>query len=302
MPSKAKNPPGGSRQRSSQARRERATQLRQQQAKQDSRRRRTSATSTVAAVVAVIAALVIVKVIAGHSKPKSGSPTGLAPASVVQQVRAVPASVFATVGAGDAGTAPKKLSGQPVADTDGKPTVLYVGAEYCPYCATERWPLVVALSRFGTLSNLGATTSSPSDVYPNTATFSFHGATYTSPYLALDAKELQSNQVSNGQYTVLDKLNSAENADFKSGGRGYPYINLAGRYRVTTQYNPQVLQGKTMEQIAAALADPTSAVSKSVVGSANLITAGLCTLTNNQPANVCTAAPIPSLESQVGGG
>jgi hypothetical protein len=152
------------------------------------------------------------------------------------------------------------------------------------------------------LSNLGATTSSPSDVYPNTATFSFHGATYTSPYLALDAKELQSNQVSNGQYTVLDKLNSDENADFKSGGRGYPYINLAGHYRVTTQYNPQVLQGKTMEQVAAALADPTSAVSKSVIGSANLITADLCTLTNNQPANVCTAPPIASLESRIGGG
>jgi hypothetical protein len=62
-----------------------------------------------------------------------------------------------------------------------------------------------------------------------------------------------------------------------------------------------VLQGKTMEQIAAALSDPNSDIAKSIDGAANLFTAGLCQLTNNQPANVCTAAPIPSLGSQVGG-
>jgi hypothetical protein len=32
--------------------------------------------------------------------------------------------------------------------------MLYIGAEYCPYCAAERWPLVMALSKFGTFSNL----------------------------------------------------------------------------------------------------------------------------------------------------
>ena len=37
---------------------------------------------------------------------------------------------------------------------DGKPLVLYVGAEYCPYCAAERCAMVQALSRFGTFSNL----------------------------------------------------------------------------------------------------------------------------------------------------
>jgi len=100
----------------------------------------------------------------------------------------------------------------------------------------------------------------------------------------------------------LDKLNSAENADFKAGGSGYPYVNLAGRYRVTTQYDPHVLRGLTMEQIAAALADPTSRVAKSVDGAANLITAGLCSVTHNQPANVCADAPITSLESRLGGG
>ena len=34
--------------------------------------------------------------------------------------------------------------------TDGKPLVVFVGAEYCPYCAAERWVMVMWLSRFGT--------------------------------------------------------------------------------------------------------------------------------------------------------
>ena len=45
----------------------------------------------------------------------------------------------------------------PALTADGKPEVLYVGAEYCPFCAAERWPVVVALSRFGTWSGLSAT-------------------------------------------------------------------------------------------------------------------------------------------------
>ena len=49
----------------------------------------------------------------------------------------------------------------------GKPEILYIGAEYCPYCATERWPLAVALSRFGTFTGLRGIHSSATDVYPS---------------------------------------------------------------------------------------------------------------------------------------
>ncbi len=47
-----------------------------------------------------------------------------------------------------------------------KPQVAYIGAEYCPFCASERWPMVIALSRLGTFSGLGLTTSSATDVFP----------------------------------------------------------------------------------------------------------------------------------------
>ena len=55
-------------------------------------------------------------------------------------------------------TPPTKVTGSALT-FDGKPGIFYYGAEYCPYCAAERWPVVVALSRFGTWSNLQQTIS-----------------------------------------------------------------------------------------------------------------------------------------------
>jgi hypothetical protein len=42
----------------------------------------------------------------------------------------------------------------------GKPAIVFVSEESCPFCAAERWSLTVALSHFGTWSHLGTTTSS----------------------------------------------------------------------------------------------------------------------------------------------
>jgi hypothetical protein len=43
--------------------------------------------------------------------------------------------------------------------------VVFVGAEYCPYCASERWPLVMALSKFGTFfEGLRGSMSSTTDL------------------------------------------------------------------------------------------------------------------------------------------
>jgi hypothetical protein len=60
-----------------------------------------------------------------------------------------------------------------------------------------------------------------------------------------------------------------------------------------------VLQGLTWAQIAADLHDPSSAVAKGALGSANMFTAAICKITGNAPASVCTAAPIPQIEGQI---
>ena len=79
-----------------------------------------------------------------------------------------------------------------------------------------------------------------------------------------------------------------------------PFIDFGNKYLISgASYSPQVLQGKTWAQISAALSDPSSPIAKAVDGTANYITAAICKLTNNQPANVCTAPSITALSGKL---
>ena len=50
-----------------------------------------------------------------------------------------------------------------------------------------------------------------------------------------------------------------------------------------------MLQGKTWQEIASALSDPSSPIAKQVLAAANVLTAAICDVTGGQPTNVCTA-------------
>lgn len=271
-------------------------------ARRQRRERLTRVVAPITVVLVIIVALVVVKISSGGSKPKSGEKSVTAAASVIQQVTHVPLAALNTVGIGSVETAPKAISGTPLTQ-GGKPQVLYVGAEYCPFCATERWGVVVALSRFGTFANLGQTASSPSDQHPNTATLTFHGSTYTSSTIAFTGKETESNQVQGGSYAKLDTLTAAETALAKKyGGGGIPFVDIGGKYTISgASFSPDVLQGKTHAQIAGALSDPTSAIAQGVDGTANLVTAAICQSTAQQPAAVCQAAGVVTATAKLTG-
>jgi hypothetical protein len=179
--------------------------------------------------------------------------------------------------------------------------VLYVGAEYCPYCAAERWAMVVALSRFGTFSGLGQTASAANDVFPSTPTLSFHGSSFRSSTVAFSGVETQSNEVVNGQYAPLDKLSAADEQLFSTydsppyvdDAGSIPFVDIGGKYLISgSTFSPQVLKGKTHQQVAAALSDPSSDIAQAVDGAANLITAAVCATTANTPAPVCASAGV----------
>lgn len=272
---------------------ERAAAARERIRADQRRHRLVVVAAAVGAVVVLAGVLVAVKLAGGSSGPKSGEKARPA-AAVAATLASIPVSAYDAVGLGDAKAAPQPSSGAPLT-SGGLPRVLYVGAEWCPYCAAERWAIVAALERFGTFGNLGQTRSSPTDVYANTPTLAFHGATYTSKYLVFNAYELQSNQVSGSSYATLDTISGADRALFSKSGGGYPYVNLGGRYvENSAQYDPAVLGGKsrTQAQVAAAIKDPSTAISKGVLGAANLLTAAVCTLTRNQPAAVCSSSAV----------
>ena len=56
-----------------------------------------------------------------------------------------------------------------------------MGAEFCPFCAAERWPLIVALSRFGRFTTLHNMQSAQLSVFPAIQTFSFVGHVVLQP-------------------------------------------------------------------------------------------------------------------------
>ena len=254
-------------------------------------------------VLLIVVALLLVKVTRGTTTVVS-PPVAPAPASVVRAVQTIPASVFDAVAVPDTGaTGPVALQGQPFLTMSGRPAVVYVGAEFCPYCAAERWALVAALSRFGSFSHLGATSSASNEVFPQTATFSFDGASYRSSLVAWSGVEefgqAPSSTAPAGfprlhvptplQWALLHRYDSGPNV---AGSGSLPFVDVGNRYVVSgaaVGFSPGVLQGASMNQIAADLSDPTSPVTQAIVGAANVMTASICQVTGQKPGGVCTS-------------
>lgn len=290
--------------------RERAAQIRAEQLHTEQRRRLALAGGGIALVLMVVAAMVVAR-LDGVGDAHTAAATGKASAQVVSAIESVPKSVLDDVGVGTTQGGPKRIDA-PTLTAGGKPRVLYVGAEYCPYCAAERWPMAVALARFGTFRGLGVTASASDDVYPNTPTLSFHGATYSSPYLSFTGVETTTNQRVGGGYEALDSLSAADaktldaydKAPYVSGqGGAIPFIDIGGTYvSAGATYSPQLLAGKTQAQVAAALGDPASPIARAVDGAANRFTAAICEVTKDKPAQVCTSPGVTKAAASLGTG
>ena len=259
-------------------------------------------------VLVILAAFLIFKAVSGtsgSSAPSSATGTAL-PASVIKDLTTVPAATLESVGSGSA--YPKSISpvSAPALTSAGKPEVLYIGAEYCPYCAAERWAMAVALSRFGTFSGLHGIHSSSSDVYASTPTVTFYKSRYTSKYLTFTPVEEETTD----QNTPLQKPTAAQSALAAKydnppyvptqSANAIPFIDFGGKYLVHgAQYNPQLLHGMTWAEVAAAVNDGTSQVAQGADGAANMITAAICKMTGNQPSGVCSSPAIKTLQGQL---
>jgi Domain of unknown function (DUF929) len=259
-------------------------------------------------VVVLFAALIIAKVSGvGSHKAAPAAATALTKAqtaTVIAEATGVPPSVLDKVGAGSVQAMPTKISA-PALTVGGKPEVVYFGYEWCPYCATERWPMVVALSRFGTFSGLSLTASSGTDVYPNTNTFTFAKSTYTSNYLTFDPIELQdSNRNTLDTPTAAQQqlLETYDTSQYLPGAQpgSLPFVDLGGTFLVGgASYSPQILAGQSWTQIAGSLATASNPIAQGVDGTANALTAALCTETGQQPTAVCSAPGVVALRGKV---
>ena len=258
---------------------------------------------TAGVAVVIVAVLVILNVT--KSSPSQNDTSGATTSSaIVSQLASIPASTFNTVGVTSSVipvTAPQVFSGKPALTykVNGKslPGVFYDGAEYCPYCAAERWSLIAALDRFGSFSGLTNMSSSATDYAPNTPTFSFLKATYSSKYIAFRAVE----QYDQSQHP-LQSLSAGDTAILQSfGASSFPFVSIGNQVAVMqASYSPTALAGLSRSSIAANLADPTNIVSQAIIGSANYITAGICHVDGQQPASVCTSPGVKSAANALG--
>jgi len=218
-------------------------------------------------------------------------------ALVISTITSLPASELEQAGSGSANNLIKKISGTALTGPDGKPDVFYLGAEFCPYCAAERWPMIIALSRFGMFSGLQTTTSSSTDIYPNTPTFTFRSATFTSQYI-----DFESVETTDRNQSTLQTPTSAQQALVSKydTSNSIPFVDFGNRYAFAgAMYVPDVLAGMTWQQVVDALQQTGSPQGKAILGSANLIAAAICQLTGQQPAAVCSGSSIQAIETKL---
>ncbi len=210
------------------------------------------------------------------------------------ELAGIQASELDQVGKGTANSSRfQHVSEAPLTD-GGKPQVLYLGAEYCPFCGGERWALIIALSRFGAFSNLGAISSGEG----NLPTFTFHGSSYTSSYVSFVAVE-----TADRSGNPLESATAAQLALEKKYATGIPFIDFGNSLAFEgATFDVSTLQGMDWQGVVDALKQPGSPQAQGILGSANVITAALCKLTGQQPGAVCSGTVIQGLESQLPSG
>jgi hypothetical protein len=275
--------------------REKAAAARADQRRAAQRKRAVTIVSAVVVIIVVGAGIALYTL----TRPAKSSPVGDRSAGIASVIKAatnVAQSTLEKVGAGNVLTMPSKVSGEPPLTANGKPELLYIGAEFCPYCAVERWALAESLSKFGTFNGVGEVSSGTDD--GDYASLDFYKTTYTSKYLTFSPVENQDRL--RNQLEPVTKAQNALWSKLSGGKEGFPFIDFGNKYAITTApLDPAVLGTMSQAQIASQLNDPSSKVEQTIGGGANDITAAICAMTNNQPAAVCSSSTVTSLEGKI---
>jgi hypothetical protein len=137
-------------------------------------------------------------------------------------------------------------------------------------------------------------------------TFSFYGASYSSNYIAFKAVEHETNDTGPNQAgrTILMNLTSQETGlwskyttHFGLSYEAYPFVDFANKVFVLgASFNPSVLTGQDQGTVAAKLKNPSDEITQAIVGTANYMTAAICSVTGNQPSSVCSAPIVAQAE------
>jgi len=258
------------------------------------RRSRTLGIWGVAVVVVVVVCLVIISSLGsatpaakGGSSPASGAPI---PAALLARLQSVPLNTLMSASTGGIDVSPGSIK-DPRLTSSSKPELLYIGAEFCPVCATERWAMYVALSKFGTFS------PEPGEIHSavrdgDIQTLTFYETKFISPYLTFTPVETTTNEPDGDYYVSLQEPTQEQLRLWESHtGQSFPWLDFGGDKDLTSaQYDPTVLEGMTFNSIASQVGNNSTVVGADIDASAKVLIQTICgTLTSNKPADVCNA-------------
>ena len=234
----------------------------------------------------------------GGASPLIGQPVS---ATVLNDLSGVSMSTLNQVGKAPGVNSPTSISGASSLTLNGKPEILYMGAEYCPYCAAERWSMIVALDKFGNFTGIQYMQSTSTDVYPNSPTFTFVGATYTSNYVTFVTVE-QADRNDQPLQTATTQETSLLST-YDSGGT-IPFVDIGNAYQITSsQFVPSALRvGNSATgapynwtQIASQLNNASSIPAINVDGAANRLISAICKIDGGAPTSVCSQGAAQTL-------
>ena len=247
------------------SRREKIAAQRAAERRAEQRQRILIASGSILAVMAIVLAFIVVK---AGSKPaldhlvERPDRRGPGQRGVQRHERARQHPGQGRDGGGAVTGQAQAISGGAALTANGKPEMLYMGAEYCPYCAAERWAMIVALSRFGTFSGLATMHSAvgergrPGRALPEHADLDVrHGQVHQQVpdvHPGRDADQ-HPGQVDRHLHQPADADQGPAGADEQvrrpavrpSGSNGaIPFIDFGNKYVITgASYNPEVLSG-----------------------------------------------------------
>ena len=189
------------------------------------------------------------------------------------------------------------ISDRPLKQSSGKPLLFFMGAGFCPYCATERWAIVRALNNFGSWHGLIETTSAGHDEkYLNIPTLDFSRAKYTSDYVDFIGRETADRnfepqqELDEKDYEIIDAFNPDQ---------VIPFLLIDGRFmQVGSGYSPQLLEGMDHAKVMTEIENPVSSLSKAVKTETDIIVALICKSIAGG-ANVCHSEHIKKLTENI---
>ena len=256
-----------------------------------SRKRKRIVAVAVAVLVIAITATVTTVALYQHQE-KSKVP--LSHGELSDSLTSVPLDVYNQVGAGSA-SLQIQATGEK-SDGSTKANFLYIGAEFCPFCAMERLSLTAALSRLGKFENLHDTISGSAEgKLSNIPTVTYKNYAYKSNYVNFKAFEIGDRE--GREIADIPKLEKQIFAIYSPNG-GIP-LTYWGDIVTFGPDSGTLLAGIKGAAVASALTNPNSKEAQSTIGGANLFSAEICSKTGGKPENVCSSSGVRSAAKRI---